>query len=474
MEYMKTKVINILWLAFTIALGGCSESLLDQTPQTQNVINNYFKDAAQLRKGVNSAYGILQASGSYKLANLVFGELPSDNTWDEVPANDNGNYGQLDLFSMTSANSLIDDSWSHNYKGIQQCNVVLNRVDGISDMTDNEKKQIKGEMCFLRGLTYFNLVRIFGDVQLVIKETNSPNDYFGQKRTPKADVYKQIIEDLIYAFNNLPATTAERGRATKGAAAGILGKVYLTLGDYDNSLKYLQEVEKLGYALLNEPADVFDVTKKGNKEVIFDVQFESGINGTSEGSNAFQYFSPSGYVSGAKGHNLPTTEVYNLFANNDKRKAAYFFITKNGVIGTAKLKKTSDIIADGGSNIIVLRYADVVLMIAECYAEKGNAIKANEYLNKIKTRAGIAETSISDLALLKEEIALERRKELVNEGHRWFDLVRTGKAVEVMNSYFDRTPGYTGIKINELNLVQPIPESQINTDPATEQNQGYN
>ena len=101
---MKTKVINILWLAFYHSVGGCSEVLLDQTPQTQNVINNYFKDAAQLRKGVNSAYGILQASGSYKLAKFGFGlELPSDNTWDEVPANDNGNYGQLDLFSMTSA-----------------------------------------------------------------------------------------------------------------------------------------------------------------------------------------------------------------------------------------------------------------------------------------------------------------------------------------------------------------------------------
>ena len=457
-----------------ILFAGCSGNYLDLTPEMQNVLNNYYKDAEQLRKGANSAYGILQAEGVYELANLVLGELPSDNTWDEVPSNDNGNYGQLDLFSMTSANTIIDKAWSHHYKGIQQCNVILNRVDGIADMPEAEKTNIKGEMYFLRGLMYFNLVRIFGDVQLVTKETTNPNDFFGQVRTPKEEVYKQIVKDLTEAFTMLPDVPAAKGRAVKGAAAGVLGKVYLTLKDYDNSLKYLQEVEKMGYSLLDDPAGIFDVNNKGSKEVIFDVQFESGINGNSEGSRAFQKFCPSGTVSGALGHNLPTKEVYGLFADNDKRKSAYFIVTKNGVIGTAKLKQTSNTVADGGSNIIVLRYADVLLMLAECYAEKDNLSKANEYLNFIKERAGIDKITINDAALLKEEIALERRKELVNEGHRWFDLVRTGKAVGVMNAYFARTPGYNGITISELNYVQPIPQAQIDTDSATKQNEGYN
>lgn len=472
---MKALKIYSMALGMTaILFAGCSGSLLDLNPEMQNVLNNYYKDAEQLRKGVNSAYGTLQAEGQYELANLVLGELPSDNTWDEVPANDNGNYGQLDLFSMTSANTIIANAWSHNYKGIQQCNVILNRVGAIADMPDAEKKQVEGEMYFLRALMYFNLVRVFGDVQLVTKETTNPNDFFGQVRTPKAEVYKQIENDLIDAFAMLPEKPAERGRATKGAAAALLGKVYLTLKDYDNGLKYLQEVEKFGYELLEEPADIFDVDNEGNKEVVFDVQFESGVNGTSEGSKAFQKFSPSGYVSGAVGHNLPTKEVYGLFTENDKRKSAYFIVTKNGVIGTGKLKQTSNIVGDGGSNIIVLRYADVLLMLAECYAEKGDVAMANKYLNFIKKRAGIDEVNIGDTSLLKAEIALERRKELVNEGHRWFDLVRTGKAVEVMNAYFARTPGYNGITISELNYVQPIPQEQIDTDSATVQNEGYN
>ena len=322
------KALRIYSIALGIAailFAGCSGSLLDLTPEMQNVLNNYYKDAEQLRKGVNSAYGILQAEGVYELANLVLGELPSDNTWDEVPANDNGNYGQLDLFSMTSANTIIDKAWSHHYKGIQQCNVVLNRVDGIADMAETEKTNIKGEMRFLRGLMYFNLVRIFGDVQLVVKETTNPNDFFGQVRTPKEEVYKQIVQDLTEAYAMLPDSPTEKGRVAKGAAAALLGKVYLTLKDYDNSLKYLQEVEKFGYALLDEPADIFDVNNEGNKEVIFDVQFESGVNGNSEGSRAFQKFSPSGTVSGAVGHNLPTKEVYGLFADNDKRKSCLLY-----------------------------------------------------------------------------------------------------------------------------------------------------
>ena len=165
----------------------CSESLLDLSPETNNVLNNYYKNEEQINKGVNAAYACLQYSGQYGIANHVLGELPSDNTWDEVPANDGGNYGQLDEFNMTSSNTIIADSWKHNYIGIQQCNIILNRVDGV-DMTENNRSVVKGEIKFLRALMYFNLVRIFGDVPLVTKETENVNDYFGQGRTNKSEV----------------------------------------------------------------------------------------------------------------------------------------------------------------------------------------------------------------------------------------------------------------------------------------------
>ena len=471
---MKTNIHHLLWAVAGVMLSGCSGDLLDLYPEMDNVLDNYYTSKAQIEKGVNAAYASLQYDGQYQLANLVLGELPSDNTLDEVPANDGGNYGQLDLFSMTSANTVVADSWFDNYRGIQQCNVVLNRVDEISDMSDEDKNQIKGEMYFLRSLMYFNLVRIFGDVPLVVQETTNPNDYFGQERTPKEEVYTQILTDLKASYNSLPQNVTVKSKASKGAAAALLGKVYLTLGDIDNSVVWLEKVSPSEYGLLDEPADVFAIENEGNKEVIFDVEFASGINGTEEGSSAFQMFSPSGTVSGAKGHNLPTPYVYDLYTETDKRKCAYFIVTDEGVLGTAKLKQTSNTVSDGGSNIIVLRYADVLLMKAECYAAKNRLNEANDCLRTVRERAGLTYEDINNASILEEEIALERQKELINEGHRWFDLIRTGKAIEVMNDYFAETPGYNGVSVNENNYVQPIPQDKIDTDPSIKQNEGYN
>ena len=461
-------------LISVIAMTGCSSDKLDLYPETQDTANNYYTNKDQLQKGVNGAYSTLQLFGQYQIANLVLGELPSDNTWDEVPANDAGVCGQIDEFDMTSSNSIIEQSWSDNYIGIQQCNVVLNRIQGLNGLDDATRKQTEGEMKFLRALMYFNLVRIFGDVPLVTQETTNVNDYFGQGRTPSDQVYEQIITDLTEAADELPSTASQRGRATKYAALGILGKVYLTMKQYDLAAKCLNQIVASGkYQLLDDPARVFAVDNKGNKEIIFDVQFESGLNGSTEGSDAFRYFSPSGTVNGAKGHNIPTKEVYGLFGNQDKRRTAYFKETK-GNVASNKFFQTSDIISDGGTNTVVLRYADVLLMLSECDAQQGLIAEANSLLNQIKRRAGVDEVNVSDKVSLLEEIALERRKELVCEGSRWFDLVRTGKAVETMNRYFKNTAGQTSISITEDDLVQPIPQSQIDTDSAIKQNKGYN
>ena len=469
------KVKYIFWYCVGLSLlSSCSESLLDVNPQMQNTSNNFYQSEEQLDLGVTGAYSTLQLSGQYEISNLLLGELPSDNTWDEVPANDGGNCGQLDEFNMTSGNTITENSWRDNYIGIQQCNVVLNRIGGLADISETKKNTAIGEMKFLRGLMYFNLVRIFGDVPLVTKETENVNSYFGQGRTASTEVYKQIVSDLTEAASLLPEVASQKGRATKWAALGILGKVQLTLHDYAEARTCLQQVVSSGkYSLLSNPADIFSPTNKNNKEIIFDVQFASGMNGNTEGSDAYRYFSPSGSVKGGKGHSLPTKEVYNLFSDKDLRKKAYFTLS-TGNMATGKMVQTSDVIEDGGNNVVVLRYADVLLMLAECYANEGDLTSACKYLNFIKQRAGIEEfTSVSNDAVL-EEIATERRKELVNEGHRWFDLIRTDKAVEVMNAYFQSTVGYNGVTVTEDNLVQPIPQSQIDTDSSIKQNNNYN
>ncbi len=459
---------------FSVAVVGCSESYLDKSPEMQNTTNNFFENEEQVNLGVTAAYSILQWNGLYNRSMYVIGENPSDNAYDEVPANDGGNSGQMDEFNATGSNSILCDTWKHSYVGIQQCNMVLNRVEAV-DMDATKKDVIVGEMKFLRALMYFNLVRIFGDVPLVTKETTDPNEYFGQGRTAKNEVYAQIIKDLTEAAAALPKDAASLGHATKGAALGILGSVHITLGDYAAAKSSLEEVKRLQkYSILPNVADVFSVENEGNSEILFDVQFASGLNGNSEGSDLLRYSTPSGYVAGSKGHCVPTPALVALFDDSDARKSVFFKdVEGSSFMASGKLALSPTEPDDCPSNYIVLRYADVVLMLAECEAQVGSIDLANGYLNDIKTRANVPTVSISDKADLLDEIALERRKELANEGHRWFDLIRTGKAVEVMNAYFAATPGYAGMSVKSFNLLQPIPQSQIDTDPAIKQNEGY-
>ncbi|WP_294302746.1 RagB/SusD family nutrient uptake outer membrane protein [uncultured Chryseobacterium sp.] len=460
-------------LVIFVFLQSCSSDLLNTYPEATKVTSQFYADASQIEQGINAVYGTLQYTGQYQQAMLVIGEIPSDNTFDEVPANDSFTYGEFDFFTIQPNNTLLASTWKDNYIGIQQANIILNRIDGIQDMTQATKNYRIGEMKFLRALMYFNLIRVFGDVPLVTKETTNVNDYFGQGRTPASEIYAFVEKELKEAIPLLPVSTTQKGRATKGAALGILGKVLVTENKHQEALSYLLQVEGLGYNLLTDVTKIFDVASKNNSEIIFDVQFAAGVNGNSEGSPAFQLFSPSGTVAGAKGHNLPTKEIYNLYTADDKRKSAYIGLTSNGIPYTKKIVKTSNVIADGGSNIVVLRLADVYLMMAECYAQANDFTNANLYLNKIKTRAGIANVNFTSQQTLFAEIDKERRLELIGEGHRWFDLVRTGKAVQVMTQHFAVTPGYSTATIDQHNLLMPVPQGQINTDPAIKQNPGY-
>jgi hypothetical protein len=455
-------------LLLTTLIGGslltssCEDQLF-QEPQTSKVLSNFLRNEIETEEYVSAVYANLQTDGLYGLYLPAFGEIQSDNTYDEVPANDDGMYGQLDQFATIPNNNIVTTTWMQSYRTIQRANVVLNRISAITYATDATKQARIGEMKFIRALLYFNLVRLYGDVPLVTQETLDPNAYFGQGRTPSAQVYDQIKKDLTEAISVLPATTSQPGRVVKTAAQALLAKVHLTLKSYADAQTLLQTVVSSGqHTLMTNPADVFSISNENNKEILFAVQFASGVNGNTEGSTLFQQFSPSGTVSGAKGHNLPTKSLYALYSSADKRKGTYLTATSTGTPWSKKQTQPTTVITDGGSDFVVLRYADVLLMLAEVQNELGNSSGAATTLNLIRTRAGLAATTATTQSDLRAAIDLERRFELVGEGHRWFDLLRSGNAVSVMNDWF---------KAN--NIQMPIPQSQINTDPSIKQNPGY-
>lgn len=468
---MKKILILTTLLSGSLLTTSCEDKLF-QEPQTSKVLNNFLRNETETEEYVNAVYANLQANGLYGLFLPAFSEIQSDNTYDEVPANDDGIYGQLDQFTTIPSNSLISSVWTQSYQAIQKANVVLNRIGTISYATDATRQARIGEMKFIRALLYFNLVRLYGDVPLVTQETTDPNAYFGQGRTPSTQVYDQIRKDLTEAIDVLPATTTQPGRVVKTAAQGMLAKVHLTLKSYTDAQTLLQAVVSSGqHTLMSNPADVFSISNENNREIIFAVEFASGVNGNTEGSTMFQQFSPSGTVSGAKGHDLPTKSLYALYASTDKRKSAYLTATSSGTPWSRKLTQPTTVITDGGSDFVVLRYADVLLMLAEVQNELGNTSGAATTLNLIRTRAGLANTTATTQSDLRAAIDLERRFELVGEGHRWFDLLRSGNAVSVMNDWFKAQN--IQITITSNNLLMPIPQGQINTDPSIRQNPGY-
>lgn len=468
---MKT-IQNLLPVILVCLLAGACTKQLDQSPTTSKVASQFFTTQSEAEEYINAVYGTLQRVGLYGQYVPVLAEISSDNTWDQVPSNDDGYAGQLDLFTTIPSNGILSQNWSDSYVAIQRANVVLNRIGAITYQADSIKTARIGAMKFIRALIYFNLVRTFGDVPLVTKETVNTNAYFGQGRTPKDTIYTQILQDLNEAIPALQPVADQKGGVVKTAAEALLGKVYLTLGQYQNAISTLNKVVASGtHSLLPNTANIFSLTNENNAEIIFAVQFAAGVNGNTEGSPLQQQTSPSGFESGAKGHNLPTLYLYNKYSNPDLRKGVYIDTTSQGVPYCKKYVANASNPIDGGSDFVVLRYADVLLMLAEASNQTGNTSDALGYLNMIRTRAGLTSFTVTDQTQLAAEIALQRQLELVGEGHRWFDLLYSGNAVQTMNTYFQATG--QNITVKDFNLLMPVPQNQIDTDPSIKQNPGY-
>lgn len=466
----------------------CSKSFLDLKPQNQGSVDNFYKTAADIDQAVAGAYDALQNTGEYGQNFVYFMEVSSDNSKQESITNSSGVYGDFDLFRVVPANTVLDQTWKVCYSGILRCNTILNRIGGIT-MEDAVKTTRQGEVKFLRALTYFNLVRIWGPVSLVTKEITNPYDAFELGRTNTDTVYTQIIADLQEAITILPASYTGKniGRVTKIAAQTLLAKVYLTQKNYSAAAAQLKAVIDYANAnpnaltLLPAYADIFKVTNENSKESIFEVQFLKG--GVGEGSRFVNLFAPANTtqftngVGTALGDNEPTANLISAYTAGDARKDATIGTLADGRTYAKKFvgQDVPGLANDAGNNFIVLRFADVLLMYAEvlnetAYDASGNG-DAWTCLNRVHQRAGLtafATTDLPDQNSFRLAVENERRLELAFENHRWFDLVRTGRVLTVMNA------SGGGFTVKDHQLVFPVPQSQVDTNPdKIEQNPRY-
>lgn len=463
----------------------CSKKFIDLLPISSVSVDVVYKTDKDYLDALTATYNTLQQ----QYQNFyIFGDVRGDDSWQSIYKNNSWSFS--DAFVISSSDPLMHSTWQNYYQAIFRINTILEKIKDVDVSVVKNKERYIAEAKFLRALSYFDLVRIFGDVPMIITSLSIEEGY--QKGRENLDnIYaKVIIPDLLAAENGLPLKYSgnDAGRPTKGAAKAILGRVYLTLKDFQKTEAKLQEVTTIGYSLLPNYNDLFDYTKnEHHSEYIFDIEYEQGIGEGSRLTNAFApnsqpFTSFFGIGGNGDEQNSPTQVLINLFDPKDRRKDVTVgvtggFFNRDSVFiklpsntnQTYTKKYITPVVAanDSRANWKVIRYADVLLMYAEALNENGKTNDALGYLNMVRTRAGLAGYSNTTKEDTRDKIYLERRLELSFEGVRWFDLLRTGQAYAVMQKY-GMLPYMT---------VFPVPLSQIqliNNPSIYPQNKGYN
>jgi hypothetical protein len=500
----KMKKVTILGIALALCLSSCSEDFLNQTDPTKVEVDLFYKDEAQVKQAVSGVYSQIQA-----LTNTayLFGEFQTDNTTVDLNPSDRGGAGGWEAFefsTINSGNGEIANLWNGYYAAMYNCNLTLEKMVE-AEMTETGRKEAEGQLKFLRAYMYFHLVQYFGDVIIVTSTLDIPDPAFDLVRSPQADVWAQIEKDLKDAAAALPAKYAaagDLGRATKGAALSLLGKSYLIQKKYADAATTLKEVTTLGYALHASYADNFNPSRKNGVESIFEIQYQ-GDNDNGEWSNFEYVFAPrvskgavTGFTAGTNGgRNVPTNDIMAAYEKGDLRKdislrpTFKLDTTTYKVPHVIKYNYPHTIVNRTNTNWPVLRYADVLLMLAEVINEQsGPTAEALGYVNQVRKRAGLADLAITDKTAFRAAVLKERRLELAFENHRWFDLKRTKTPAEwaaFMNAHgaqerANPTVARGNVPFNSTDYVYteneyflPLPAPQILINPKLTQNPGY-
>jgi hypothetical protein len=461
------KKIHQFYLIMILASGmatGCHDEL-NVDPHTFVSDDIYYKTESQIQSAVNGIYNKLQdlyngGDGSlYALA-----EMRADNTAFQYYDLDRGiqQREEINDFLMTATNLYSRYTWDNLWNAIQQANVVIDHIDGATYNNQNKKGQYEGEARFIRALIYFHLVRLYGEVPLKDKAATGPQDAFSDRKASVEELYSFIMADVDFAVNNLPVnyTGADIGRATQGAALTLQGEIHLTRHDYPNAITAFNRVTTLGYELVPEYAGIFQPNNKNSVESIFEIQYSASLN---RASNYIYQWGPrrgraeligiggSGDIAGS---NSPTLDIINAYEPGDRRKEAsiaYWVSEENSTYQESfgpemdsaafinKFYHAGTYAIDGRAdeNWPVYRYGHVKLLLAEALNEAGRGSEALPLLNEVRRRAGLEDITVTGQEALREIIFREERVEVAFENHRWYQLLRTGRAIEIMTAHGD-------------------------------------
>lgn len=437
------------YLIGALLLFSASCNVLDVEPQSSIPANEAFKNKSGIARGINGAYSALQSLSYYGRSYGIFADLAADNLV-HPPNATSVSYAEIDNNTILPENESVDGIWTAIYDGINVANNVIVQVPNMTDMTAAEKNAALGELYFLRALNHFNLLNYFGAIPVKITPTVGVSG-INVPRNEVDAVYAQIIQDLTFAAENLPSGSSKI-KASANAAKALLARVYLYKKDYSNAARYANEVINSGkYELLADYAAVF--ASEETAESIFEVDF------TPLDKNRIAEYNFPLTLNGRR-EVAPSEDLIASYGAGDTRLAASI-ATAGGLQYAIKYNDLST----GSDNVIVLRLSDMYLIRAEANAQLAGDIDAiKSDLNAVRSRAGLAATTAITHAELLTAIEAERRVEFAFEGQRWFDLVRTGRAIDVLP---------TVTSINQTLFPIPLSEMLTNTSTGMYQNPGY-
>lgn len=499
-KYISHIIISI----FVLILCSSCENFLGQKPQTVSSVDSYYQSEDQVRATLNSAYDALQSLYGTDTAFWAMLEMRSDNTTFSYRKDDRGSLQreQIDHFNVTTDNTYIRGVWQSIYSGIQQTNLTIVKAEEIIEDAESKNKII-AQAKLIRALLYFNLVRLWGDVPLVLEVVESPDEVTTiTKQASVSEIYDQIVDDAEYAINNLPDLWPEDqvGRITKGAANTLLGELYLTQKKYEEATSKFEDVIHSGnYSLVPNYDELYGPTNKNNEESILEIQFSVSVEG--EASNYIYTFAPvqsgdetigSFSPAGGDGRNIPTRNMIDAYESGDKRKDAsiIWYTNENqakfdeaqgdSIAWVKKYSTKPDRAERQGLNFYVYRYSQVLLWYSEVLNEIGKTGEAYQYINKVRSRAGLNDLQ-SGLSQpeFRNAVYHEERVENAFEDHRWFQLLRTERAIPVMTKNGEEQKEYqkwlpsSSYDIQEYKLLFPIPTHNVDLNDDLDQNPGW-
>ncbi|MBO6879250.1 MULTISPECIES: RagB/SusD family nutrient uptake outer membrane protein [Winogradskyella] len=459
---MKNLKITYIFIALFI-MASCSDDFVDVESNAENS-ENFFNSEEDYQNALIAAYDLLQTT----YLSVMLGDIASDNTLaGGENANDVPGIQEIDDMIHTPINQQLRDIWQWMYAGVNRANYIME----FQDKTDFAGKEgVLAQTRFLRAYYYFELVKFFGDVPFAVDTRLQFGDQFSINRTPKEEIYLQMEQDLMFAADNLPYVQSQTGRITKGAAQAMLGKVYLYQDKFTEAAAVLEDLIDNGpHDLITDYSTMFENDNENNIESVFEVQYTDvegagfGCFQCSEGNiavgfNGIRNYNGPLFESGFS-FNVPTQDVVDEFEEGDMRletaildidawaaetgatfstgfeHTGYFnrkYISRQGDLNTGDANLTNP------NNYRAIRFADVLLMAAEALNRGGiSDSRAQMYLNRVRERAfGNSDNNVSATgSALTDAIYHERRVELVGEGHRFFDLVRTGRAASEINGF---------------------------------------